>query len=37
MRLPRTLDNAIDCAAAVFVDFVNLFIRLLMLLGNTSD
>jgi len=31
---PRTLDNAIDCAADIYVDIVNLFIRILSLLGR---
>lgn len=29
MHVPRTLDNAIDCALAVYLDFLNIFIRLL--------
>lgn len=33
MRLPYTLDNSIDAAAAVFMDILNIFIRLLSLLG----
>ena len=31
---PRTLDNAIDCAADIYVDVVNLFIRILALVGK---
>ena len=34
MRLPHTLDNAVDSAAAVFLDFLNIFIRLLELTGT---
>jgi len=38
MRLPRTLDNAIDSAVAVYLDWFNLFIRLLAIMGGrTSD
>jgi len=33
MRVERTHDNAIDCAVAVYLDFANLFIRLLSLFG----
>lgn len=34
MRVPFTMDNAIDCALAVYLDFINLFIRLLSLTGT---
>lgn len=37
MRVERTHDNAIDCALAVYLDFVNLFIRLLSLFGQRRD
>lgn len=37
MRVPYTIDNAIDCALAVFVDMVNIFIRLLSIMGNSSN
>lgn len=37
MRVPRTLDNSIDCALAIYLDFVNLFIRLLELTGEKND
>ena len=33
-RVERTLDNSIDCALAIYLDFVNIFIRLLSLLGK---
>lgn len=36
MRLPHTLDNAIDCACAVFLDFINIFIRLLSVSGDSD-
>ncbi len=34
VRLPHTLDNAIDSAVAIYLDFINVFIRLLSLMGN---
>lgn len=37
MRVERTHDNAIDCAVAVYLDFANLFIRLLSLMGQRRD
>ncbi len=37
MRVERTHDNAIDCAVAVYLDFANLFIRLLSLFGARKD
>ena len=37
MRVERTHDNAIDCAVAVYLDFANLFIRLLSLFGHRKD
>lgn len=37
MRLPYTLDNAVDCALSVFLDMINMFIRLLSLMGTSSD
>lgn len=36
MRVERTHDNAIDCALALYLDIVNLFIRLLQLFGSRS-
>ena len=33
MRVPWTHDNAIDCAVAVYLDFANIFLRLLDLIG----
>ena len=32
--LPKTLDNAVDCAASLYVDIVILFIRLLQIFGR---
>lgn len=37
MHVDRTHDNAIDCALAVYLDFANLFIRLLQLMGQSSS
>ena len=37
MRVPFTNDNAIDCALAVYLDFINLFIRLLQLTGTKKS
>lgn len=37
MRVPRTLDKSIDCAAGLFTDIVNIFIRLLSLLGQAKS
>ena len=33
-QLPKTLDNAVDCAAALYVDIVILFMRLVRILGR---
>ena len=33
---PKTLDNAVDCAADIYVDIVNLFIRILSIIGNSK-
>ncbi|WP_415912286.1 Bax inhibitor-1 family protein [Neptuniibacter sp. QD37_11] len=35
-RIPKTLDNAVDSAAALYMDIVNLFVRILSILGNSS-
>jgi len=37
MRLPRTLDNSIDAAVAIYLDFANLFLHLLRIMGNSSS
>jgi FtsH-binding integral membrane protein len=37
MRVPFTADNAIDCALAVYLDFINIFIRLLELSGTKKS
>ena len=33
-KIPRTLDNAVDSAASLYIDIINLFIRLLSILGR---
>jgi FtsH-binding integral membrane protein len=37
MRLPFTMDNAIDSAVAVYLDVLNIFIRILELTGQKKD
>jgi len=34
MRVKRTMTNAIDCAVAIYLDFLNLFLHLLSLAGK---
>ncbi len=34
MRIPHTIDNAVDSAVAIFLDVLNLFLRLLMIMGR---
>ena len=36
-RYPRTLNNAIDSAADIYVDVVNLFVRILRILGRSRS
>ncbi len=33
-KIPKTLDNAVDSAAALYMDIVNLFLRILRILGK---
>jgi len=33
-RIPKTIDNAIDSAAAIYMDIINLFVRILRILGQ---
>lgn len=33
-EMPRTLDNAIDCAAELYLDIINLFVRILQNMSN---
>jgi FtsH-binding integral membrane protein len=37
MRIPRTLDNAVDVALAIYLDIINLFLTLLRILGRSKD
>lgn len=34
---PKTLDNAIDSAADIYVDIINIFIRILSIIGKKND
>ncbi len=34
---PRTLDNAVDSALDIYLDAINIFIRLLAIFGNNDD
>jgi FtsH-binding integral membrane protein len=34
---PKTIDNAIDSAADIFIDIVNIFIRILRFVGRSKD
>ena len=34
---PKTLDNAVDSAADIYVDVLNIFVRLLRILGKKND
>lgn len=33
-RIPKTVDNAVDSAAAIYMDVINLFLRILRILGR---
>ncbi len=33
-RIPKTVDNAVDSAAALYMDIINLFIRILRIMGR---
>lgn len=33
-RIPKTVDNAVDSAAALYMDIINLFVRILRILGR---
>lgn len=35
-RIPKTLDNAIDSAASLYMDIINLFLRILRILGRRN-
>jgi len=33
-RIPKTIDNAVDSAAVIYMDIINLFLRILRILGR---
>jgi FtsH-binding integral membrane protein len=33
-KIPKTIDNAVDSAAALYIDIINLFIRILSIMGR---
>lgn len=35
-QIPKTVDNAIDSAAALYIDIINLFVRILSIMGNND-
>lgn len=37
MRIPYTMKNAIDCAVQVYLDFINILLRLLSAMGDSRD
>lgn len=36
-QYPRTIDNAIDCAMDIYLDVINLFLKILRILGSKKD
>ena len=36
-RCVKTVDNAVDCAAELYIDIINLFIRILSILARAND
>ena len=36
-QFPKTLDNAIDCSLDIYLDIINLFIRVLRILGSRGS
>lgn len=36
-QIPKTVDNAVDSAAAIYMDIINLFIRILRILGRKKS
>ncbi len=37
MRVPATVNNAVDCSLALYLDIINLFIRLLSIMGQKKS
>ncbi len=33
-QIPKTMDNAVDSAAALYMDIINLFLRILRIMGR---
>ncbi|HHK8610700.1 TPA: Bax inhibitor-1 family protein, partial [Vibrio parahaemolyticus] len=33
-QIPKTIDNAVDSAAALYMDIINLFLRILRIMGR---
>jgi FtsH-binding integral membrane protein len=33
-QIPKTVDNAVDSAAALYMDIINLFLRIVRILGR---
>ena len=33
-RIPKTVDNAVDSAASLYMDIINLFLRILSIMGR---
>ncbi len=36
-QYPKTLDNAVDCAVDIYLDIINLFLKILRILGNSRS
>ena len=36
-QIPKTVDNAVDSAAALYMDIINLFLRILRIMGRSKD
>ncbi len=36
-QYPKTLDNAVDCALDIYLDIINLFLRILRILSRSRD
>lgn len=36
-QYPKTVDNAIDCAVDIYLDIINLFLRILAILSDSKD
>nr|MCR5618576.1 Bax inhibitor-1 family protein [Lachnospiraceae bacterium] len=36
-QFPKTLDNAVDCAVDIYLDIINLFLRILRILAGSRS